>query len=152
MGELTSGSELVLRHGFLALGDFKPEISEREFQLVEKLHALIVQAKEKGVPWGNVKTDLALGEKELKRASKLLIDQSKAVLIGNILLDAVLIAEYRRKLVEVFKLKGEVTLADFREKTGLSRNLSVPVLEFFDSEGTSKRVGAARVVVRKDLL
>ena len=43
---------------------------------------------------------------------------------------------------------GRVTVAAFRDRSGIGRNLSIEVLEFFDRMGFTRRAGEARRVLR----
>ncbi|MBI2354733.1 MAG: selenocysteine-specific translation elongation factor [Deltaproteobacteria bacterium] len=55
----------------------------------------------------------------------------------------------REKLVALLREKGEIIPTDFRELTGLSRKFLIPLLEHFDSEKITIRVGDKRVLRRK---
>jgi selenocysteine-specific elongation factor len=44
--------------------------------------------------------------------------------------------------------QGRITAAAFRDRSGLGRNLSIEVLEFFDRVRFTRRVGDARIVLR----
>ncbi|MGB8435633.1 MAG: SelB C-terminal domain-containing protein, partial [Burkholderiales bacterium] len=44
--------------------------------------------------------------------------------------------------------QGRITAAAFRDASGLGRNLSIEVLEFFDRVRFTRRVGDARIVLR----
>jgi len=44
--------------------------------------------------------------------------------------------------------QGRVTAAAFRDRSGLGRNLSIEVLEFFDRVRFTRRIGDARIVLR----
>ena len=43
---------------------------------------------------------------------------------------------------------GELTLASFRNVSGIGRNLSIEVLEFFDKVGFTKRLGERRFIIK----
>ena len=43
---------------------------------------------------------------------------------------------------------GVIQLAEFRRSTGLNRNQAIEVLEYFDRIGFTRRVGAARVILK----
>lgn len=43
--------------------------------------------------------------------------------------------------------RGSVTAAGFRDRSGIGRNLSIEVLEYFDRTGFTQRVGDARVLM-----
>jgi selenocysteine-specific elongation factor len=55
----------------------------------------------------------------------------------------------RDKLVAWLREKGEITPPQFRELTGLSRKYMIPLLEFFDQEKTTIRIGDKRVLRRR---
>lgn len=55
----------------------------------------------------------------------------------------------REKLVALLREKGEVTPPEYREQTGLSRKFLIPLLEHFDSEKVTIRVGDKRVLRRR---
>jgi selenocysteine-specific elongation factor len=58
------------------------------------------------------------------------------------------IATIREKLVAFLRENREITPNEFRELTGLSRKFMIPLLEFFDSEKTTIRVGDKRIMRR----
>jgi selenocysteine-specific elongation factor len=55
----------------------------------------------------------------------------------------------REKLIALLKEKGEIIPTDFREVSNLSRKFLIPLLEHFDSEKVTIRVGDKRVLRRK---
>ena len=56
------------------------------------------------------------------------------------------VAAIRAKLVAWLKEKREITPPEFRELTGLSRKFMIPLLEHFDGEKVTIRVGDKRVL------
>lgn len=50
------------------------------------------------------------------------------------------------QLIGHLKQKGEITPAEFRDLTGLSRKFMIPLLEYFDSQKITIRVGDKRVL------
>jgi len=55
----------------------------------------------------------------------------------------------REKLVAHLAEKGEVTPIEYRELTGLSRKFLIPLLEYFDSEKLTIRVGDKRLARKR---
>lgn len=55
----------------------------------------------------------------------------------------------REKLVAWLREKSEITPTEYRELTGLSRKFLIPLLEHFDSEKITIRVGDKRILRRK---
>jgi selenocysteine-specific elongation factor len=52
-------------------------------------------------------------------------------------------------MLEYLRTKGEITPAELREITGLSRKFMIPVLEYFDSLKMTVRVGDKRLLRRR---
>jgi selenocysteine-specific elongation factor len=69
-----------------------------------------------------------------------------ALLPGEFLLSDGVERELRDVLL---KIEGEVTLASVRDLTDSSRKYILPILEYFDSKGYTRRVGNVRVVKRQ---
>lgn len=55
----------------------------------------------------------------------------------------------RSKLVDHLREKGEITPPEYRELTGLSRKFLIPLLEYFDGEKVTIRVGDKRVARKR---
>ncbi len=55
----------------------------------------------------------------------------------------------REKLVTLLREKGEIIPTDFREVSGLSRKFLIPLLEYFDSEKLTIRVGDKRMLRKR---
>jgi selenocysteine-specific elongation factor len=56
------------------------------------------------------------------------------------------IAETKRKLAEFIEREGGITPSQFHEVTGSSRKYNIPLLEYFDRERFTMRVGDQRVL------
>jgi len=59
------------------------------------------------------------------------------------------VAEIRDKLVASLREKGEINPQEFRDLTGLSRKFMIPLLEYFDQEKVTIRLGDKRVLRKK---
>jgi selenocysteine-specific elongation factor len=55
----------------------------------------------------------------------------------------------QEKLVAYLQETGEITPPQFRELTGLSRKYMIPLLEYFDQEKLTIRVGDKRVLRKR---
>lgn len=81
-----------------------------------------------------------------------LLDQLKknneaAVLDGTF----VLVTELLNPLMEkLHAVKGGFTLAQVRDITGSSRKFVLPILEYLDGKGITRRVGDKRIILRKE--
>jgi selenocysteine-specific elongation factor len=86
-------------------------------------------------------------EKQVLEHLNLLVRDNKAVkLKSDVFYAPEPVAAIREKLTACLKEKGEITPPEFRELTGLSRKFMIPLLEFFDQEKLTIRVGDKRVL------
>jgi selenocysteine-specific elongation factor len=68
------------------------------------------------------------------------------VRVKELLFDAAALRGIEEKLVGFLKERGEVTVPEFKEMTGLSRKYMIPLLEHFDATKVTLRVGDKRVL------
>jgi selenocysteine-specific elongation factor len=52
----------------------------------------------------------------------------------------------REKLISFLSTRGEITVPEFKEMTGLTRKHLIPLLEYFDLTRVTLRVGDKRVL------
>jgi selenocysteine-specific elongation factor len=86
----------------------------------------------------------------MKLLAKLLTGDGTVLLLdGNFILRSVYEA-CRQKLIAMFQSMAVVELGAFRDAIGGTRKLAVAMLDAFDAEGLTKRVGNGRVLVKKE--
>ena len=86
-----------------------------------------------------------LNSSELKRVTAYLREQDDLRIIKDGLLFP---RETREKLLLVLSsMKEDITVASLRDKIGVSRKYTLPMLEFLDSQGLTQRIGDKRVLV-----
>jgi len=89
-------------------------------------------------------------EKAARDNLALLVRNGSVVRISNDLFYAsTALNGLREQLVARLAEKGEITPPEYRELTGLSRKFLIPLLEYFDSEKLTIRVGDKRLARRK---
>ena len=90
---------------------------------------------------------LRCGEKDLLELLNLLARDGGAVKVSMELFYAPeALAMIRDKLTEHMRRTGGLTPGEFRELTGLSRKFMIPLLEYFDREKLTIRVGEKRIL------
>ncbi len=146
-GALTRDPEIVLRNGRLALKGFEPTLSRRQMELREKILAAVREAGDKPPARGDLVTSLGIPEAEMKVIVKVLVDERAIRIVRTNLIAYDTYVRYRDALLELFRKKDTVSLAEFREATGTNRNVAMSVLETFDHEGLTRREGDSRVLV-----
>lgn len=90
---------------------------------------------------------LSLTAEEMKRIIAYLKEKKELALItGAFLLFPEIEADFKEKLTNI---SGDITLAAVRDATGSSRKYALPLLEYFDSKGVTRRVGDKRILIKK---
>ena len=111
----------------------------------------IVEAIKKGGTQPPVREELpalfSISEKDAKDLLKLLADEGRTVRINDSLhLDKDVVATIRADLKKYLEEKKEITMAEFRDIAKTSRKFAVPLMEYFDSQKLTQRVGDKRVL------
>ncbi len=75
-----------------------------------------------------------------------LVSQGALVKAGDFTFAPPVIEDVRGKLVEYLKANERITASEFRTLIGASRKYAIPLLEYFDSSGLTKREGDYRVL------
>ncbi len=89
-------------------------------------------------------TASGLGSRDFSLLLKQLRENGKAHIVAG---DLLLSQQVKEKGLELLgSLQGDITLAAFRDITGSSRKYILPLLEFMDSEGFTRRVGEKRIL------
>ncbi len=111
----------------------------------------IVEAIRKGGTQPPVREELpalfGISERDAKDLLKLLADEGRTVRINDSLhLDREVIEKIRGDLKNYLEEKKEITMAEFRDLAKTSRKFAVPMMEYFDSQKLTQRVGDKRML------
>jgi len=87
-----------------------------------------------------------LGDGKVARAvlAKMIRDD-QAIKTGELWFDRDAVMDLQRKVRAHLEAKDKLTIAEFKDMTGLGRKQSIPLLEHFDRNKVTKRVGSDRV-------
>ncbi len=91
-------------------------------------------------------TDRAYSKKE-QQLMKYLIENNELIVINNeIVFDKKLYFLLKNGIIEMLKINQSLTIADVKNKFGMTRKYIIPVLEHFDSMGVTVRKDGVRVL------
>jgi selenocysteine-specific elongation factor len=136
----TDASKLRLPGFKAASGKVSDEVKNR-----------IVDAIKKGGTQPPVREELpalfSISEKDAKDLLKLLADEGRTVRINDSLhLDREIVETIKADLRKYLEEKKEITMAEFRDIARTSRKFAVPIMEYFDSQKLTQRIGDKRVL------
>jgi selenocysteine-specific elongation factor len=87
--------------------------------------------------------------KAVEKVVDALARAGEIVRVKELLFDGAALRGIQEKLVAFLAKRGEVTVPEFKEMTGLSRKYIIPLLEHFDAMKVTLRVGDKRVLRKK---
>ncbi len=97
-----------------------------------------------------VAEELGIDRKELYPILKILIDQGDLIKVKeDLYFFKEAIWDIENRVRSFFEKKQEMRPQDFKELTGLSRKYSIPLLEYFDKQKLTIRVGDVRKLRKK---
>ena len=151
LAELEQQGRLVAERDLVRLAGLpKQAASQSSPALAGKLAQLLAAG---GIEPPTIK-DLAdstrSSEKEVRDHLALLVRDGLVVRVSSdIFYDHGALDSIRQKLLRHLQQKGDIIPAEFRELTGLSRKFMIPLLECFDNEKLTLRVGDKRVLRKR---
>jgi selenocysteine-specific elongation factor len=149
LGALEKEGKLLIEHDIVKLPGNPDEADRENSGISAQLELLLQQAGSEAPTLKELAENLQLPEKLLLGHLNLLAQEKKAVKVkSDIFHSLAAIETIRAKLIQFLKDHGEITPLQFREITGLSRKFMIPLLEYFDQEKLTIRVGDKRVLRR----
>jgi selenocysteine-specific elongation factor len=144
---LVKKKQIEIEGSKLKLPGFKPARGAVQDEVKNK----IVEAIKKGGTQPPVREEFpalfSITDKDAKDLLKLLADEGRTVRINDsIHLDKDILEKVRTDLKKYLEEKKEITMAEFRDLAKTSRKFAVPLMEYFDSQKLTQRVGDKRVL------
>lgn len=137
---------LVLDGDRYRLSEFEPFDETKFFSEVSKLREVAMKAGYLMLSIEEARSALCISEKEMTRIITYLRESKDLNIIGSgYLLFSTLEDDLREKISGI---KGDITLAGVRDITKSSRKYILPLLEYLDSKGVTRRVGDKRLLLK----
>ncbi|MBQ7266763.1 MAG: selenocysteine-specific translation elongation factor [Synergistaceae bacterium] len=140
-----SSGLLVIENSKVHTPDFVPENDEAFNASKHRVRNICLSHKWQLITLDELRKESAMPEKVFSKVIQSMRNAGELALIPE---GFVLIAELEREMRGILKSLGEkVTLAQVRDSTGSTRKFILPILEYFDSKGYTRRAGDYRVVL-----
>lgn len=130
----------------LALADFKTTLLPEEEEILDYLEEMCLKGKFQSVSIDTLQKSLNISSKRLHKMLTLLVDRKKVVLSKD---GFILHSRWLDEIIHTIRKSGkkELTVADFKTLSGLSRKYAIPLLELLDQLGVTQRKGSVREVL-----
>jgi len=142
---LKDDARLVDRDGRLALAEHQPKFREEDVELLEQIETLFRDAVFR--PPGTDKLVEQAGGKAtaVGRIVKILLENGRLIDVGeNLIFHRDAIDQARQALVDHLQKEGRLESVQFKYLLDTSRKFAIPLLDYFDRVGVTRRQGNTR--------
>jgi selenocysteine-specific elongation factor len=143
--ELDAAKTVVRDANLLRLPDHKITLRDEEQGLVDRVRSLVAATPLAPPELKQIEREIAIPHSKLVEVIKLLErDRSIVRVSAELYFTREVVQQLKNALVKHLSETDEVTPAVFRDLFGTSRKYTIPLLEYFDREGVTYRVGDVR--------
>ncbi|MBQ3645394.1 MAG: selenocysteine-specific translation elongation factor [Synergistaceae bacterium] len=136
---------LVLDGNKVHTPDFVPENDEEFAKNIDIIKNLCISRKWQLMTLDELRREINLPEKVFTKVIQAMKNSKELALIPE---GYILVSELENEMRSILRNLGDkVTLAQVRDATGSTRKFILPILEYFDSKGYTRRAGDYRVVL-----
>jgi selenocysteine-specific elongation factor len=143
--QLEADATVVRAGNLLRVPDHKITLGHEERRLVEQIKRLLAATPLAPPDVAQLERELGTARAKLTEVLRVLEIERSIVRVSS---DLYFLSEsldiVRRTFDEEFYDKGDITPATFRDRFGTSRKYTIPLLEYFDRDGVTVRIGDVR--------
>lgn len=141
-----TAGELFFKGGKVRAGSGELDLSDADRDLIERLRAEIEQAGWQYLSFEDLAARVGGDRRRLERCLHILQEDGAAAKIGR---DGWIASPALERMIEgvgsIISGTGAMTVGDFKERFGVSRKFAVPLLEYLDARGYTRRDGDRRL-------
>ncbi len=143
---LSRAGQISESEGKLALSEFKVTLTPEEEDILKELESLCFKGEFRSYSFEDLRQRFRLSSKRLDRLLSLLVERKKIVQgKDGLILHSKWLDEIISRIEK--SRKRELTVADFKAMTGLTRKYAIPLLELLDQMGVTRRKGRVREIL-----
>lgn len=145
--QLRSEGKLVERKGCLALPEHREQFNDAEQQLLHGVETMFKSHPFDPPAPQEVTIKMRITPAQFQRALRILIEQQRLVRVEqDLYFHAEAVATAREKLIAYIKANGGLESVKFKYILDTSRKYAIPLLDYFDKIGVTRRVGYTRLL------
>lgn len=142
---LISKSKIIERKHRFALAGYEERFSDREQELIQKVESLYKIRLFSPPDFGELAEFTGTSSEEVSRLVRILIEQERIVRIDkDLIFHHGTVEEARRILVKYINENGGLESVKFKYLLNTTRKFAIPLLDYFDKIGLTRRKGYTR--------
>ena len=145
LNQMIKGNQIVQEEKTVRLESHRVSLGQDQADIREKIIKTYQDGGLQPPYFRDVVKQLAADPKRAQDVLMLLVEEGQIVKTkDDLYFNAGAIDNLKSRLVEFLKSNGEITTPQFKEMTGASRKYVIPLIEYFDTERVTLRVGDSR--------
>ena len=152
VGDLIQRADIVRKGNLLHRPGHRSVMSQQQHMMWQRVKKLLEQGGARPPPVGELAIALKLEPPAMETFLKYAAQQQLVVQVAEnrfYLRDALLKLARSAAALAAERENGLFAAAEFRDRSGIGRNLAIQVLQYFDRVGYTRRIGEARRVMRR---
>jgi len=148
---MAKANDVILSENTVRLPGHEVTLEADQSDLKKKILDIYIRAGLQPPYFKELIASFNVDPKISKNVLMLLVKEGTIVKIkDDLFFDAIAINRLKILLTEYLKSNGEINMPQFKEMTGISRKYTVPLLEYFDMENLTIRIGDIRKLRKQD--
>jgi len=145
LGRLTQQGKIALERDQVRLAAHQVQLAKEQEELLQSLEALYRRGQLTPPTLKEAEAALKVPLSKVQQLLPVLVNRGKLVKVKEELyFHADTLAKLKADLVDFLKKQGEISVAQFKDLTNTTRKFTIPLLEYFDLNRVTVRVGEAR--------
>jgi selenocysteine-specific elongation factor len=145
LGRLTQQKQVAVEKDLVRLASHRVQLATDQEDVIRRLEALYQRGRLTPPTLKEVEAALKLPLAKIQPLLAVLVNQGKLVKVKeDLYFHTEALAALKAELVTFLKQNGEISVVQFKDLTQTSRKFTIPLLEYFDTNRVTVRVGEAR--------
>jgi len=145
--ELVDLKEVLVEKDKLRLSTHRVSLRDDQERLKNKVERLFAQAGLQSPSIKELASKLSTDESEVRNVVRLLVEEGVMIRAKeDLYFHAEAVEKLKTELIQFLRAHHEITTAEFKELTRVSRKYAIPLIEYFDNSKVTIRVGEKRLL------
>ena len=145
LGSLTRQKQVVLEKDLVRLASHKVKLAQDQQETTQRLEDLYRHGQLSPPTLKEVEAALKLPFNQIQPLLRVLVNQGRLAKVKeDLYFHTAALAHLKVQLVDFLKKNTEISIPQFKDLTQTSRKFTIPLLEYFDTNRVTVRVGEAR--------
>jgi len=147
MRELVASKEILVEKDKLRLSTHRVSLRDDQKRLKNRVEELFARGGLQSPSFKELATNLSTDESELRNVVRLLIEEGTIIKAKeDMYFHREAVEKLKGELIQFLRFHHEITTAQFKEMTKVSRKYAIPLIEYFDNSKITIRVGEKRLL------